>query len=379
MSASDWRITLADVVIGEAEHRAIDDVLRSGWLSMGPRTEEFERALGETLEAENVVAVTNGTAAIHLAAATLGLGPGDEVIVPALTFVAGAAGILQTGASVVLGDSTSLDDFALDPAEVDRLTGPRTRALMVVHYGGYPADMEALAAAAEQHGLLLIEDAAHAIGASVNGRACGTLGDAGCFSFFPNKNMTTGEGGALVLRDRERAEQARRLRSHAMTTLTWDRHRGHASSYDVVGFGFNYRIDELRAALGLAQLARLDELNAARAHLAAQYRERLSSVDRLAMPSHGARGVSAHHLAVVVAESRELRDRLAARLREHRIQTSVHYPAISRFTAYARLEASVPRAEEIADRVLTLPLHPRLTETDVDLVCETILGELSVP
>jgi dTDP-4-amino-4,6-dideoxygalactose transaminase len=236
-----------------------------------------------------------------------------------------------------------------------------------------------LAAAARRHGLLLIEDAAHAIGASVDGHACGTLGDAGCFSFFPNKNMTTGEGGALVARDDEIAERARRLRSHAMTTLTWDRHRGHASSYDVVDFGFNYRIDELRAALGLSQLARVDRLNAARARIAARYRERLSGLQRITMPSHGARGVSAHHLAVLVAESRELRDRLAARLRERRIQTSVHYPAISRFSAYAYLGASVPRAEEIADRALTLPLHPRLTEADVGLVCDTVADAVGGP
>jgi dTDP-4-amino-4,6-dideoxygalactose transaminase len=373
MTEPRWRITLADVVIGDEERQAVDDVLRAGWLSMGPRTEQFERALGEMLGSQHVLAVTNGTAAIHLAAAALGLGPGDEVIVPALTFVASAAGIRQTGASIVLGDSTSLDDFALDPAEIDRLAGPRTRAVVILHYGGYPADTRALLAAAERHDLLVIEDAAHAIGGSVDGRACGTFGDAGCFSFFPNKNMTTGEGGALVLRDGGAAERARLLRSHAMTTLTWDRHQGHASSYDVVGLGFNYRIDELRAALGLAQLARLSELNAARAKTAARYRERLVGSGRISLPSQGTRGVPAHHLAVVLAESRQLRDELRTALRETGIQTSVHYPVISRFTEYARDEASVPRAVEIAERAVTLPLHPRLTEADVDLVCDALL------
>lgn len=369
-----WRITLADVVIGDEERRAVDEVLRSGWLSMGPRTEQFERALGEMLAARHVLAVTNGTAAIHLAAAALGLGPGDEVIVPALTFVASAAGIRQTGASVVLADSTSLDDFALDPAEIDRLAGPRTRAIVILHYGGYPADMPALLAAAEEHDLLVIEDAAHAIGGSVDGRACGTFGDAGCFSFFPNKNMTTGEGGALTLRDGGAAERARLLRSHAMTTLTWDRHQGHASSYDVVGLGFNYRIDELRAALGLAQLAGLGEFNAARAKAAARYRERLAGKGRVSFPSQGARGEPAHHLAVVLAESRQLRDEVRTALREAGIQTSVHYPVISRFAEYARDEASVPRAEEIAERAVTLPLHARLTEADVDFVCDVLVA-----
>lgn len=373
MSEPDWRITLADVAIGDEERQAVDDVLRSGWLSMGPRTEEFERALGDTLGTPNVLAVTNGTAALHLAAAALGLGPGDEVIVPALTFVASAAGIRQTGASVVLGDSLSLDDFALDPAEIDRLARPATKAVVILHYGGYPADTDALLAAAQRHGLLVIEDAAHAIGASVGGRACGTIGDAGCFSFFPNKNMTTGEGGAVVFRNEEPGERARRLRSHAMTTLTWDRHRGHASSYDVLELGFNYRIDEIRAVLGIVQLGRLPQLNKARRRLVERYRARLAGSARVAMPTHGGRGTSAHHLATLVAESEALRDELREALRAERIQTSVHYPAISRFTAYAGLQARVPRAEEIAARALTLPLHPNLSDTDVDLVCGVVL------
>ena len=373
MSEPGWRITLADVVIGDEEREAVDEVLRSGWLSMGPRTEEFERALGATLGVANVLAVANGTAALHLAAAALELGPGDEVIVPALTFVASAAGIRATGASVVLGDSLSLDDFALDPAEIDRLAGPATRAVVILHYGGHPADVDALLAAAERHGLLVIEDAAHALGASVDGRACGALGDAGCFSFFPNKNMTTGEGGAVAFAGEDAAERGRRLRSHEMTTLTWDRHRGHASSYDVLGLGFNYRIDEIRAALGTVQLGRLPQLNETRGALSERYRKRLAASERVAVPSQGGRGRSAYHLATLVADSPELRDELREALRAERIQTSVHYPAISTFTAYAGSRAHVPRAEEIAARSLTLPLHPNLRFEDVDLVCDVVL------
>jgi len=374
MTVPDWRITLADVTIGDEDRQAVDEVLRSGWLSMGPRTEAFEQALGRMLGAPHVLAVANGTAALHLAAEALGLGPGDEVIVPALTFVAGAAAMRQSGAEIVLADSLSLEDFSLAPDEIDRLAGPRTRAVVIFHYGGYPADVEALLDAAERHGLLVIEDAAHAIGAELDGRACGTFGDAGCFSFFPNKNMTTGEGGALVLRDGVAAERARLLRSHAMTTLTWDRHRGHASSYDVLELGFNYRLDELRAAIGLVQLERLPGLNAARKALMERYRQRLAGSTRLTVPAHGSRGTSAHHLAVAVAESEELRDHLRSTLREARIQTSLHYPAISGFTAYAATSAAVPRAEEIASRALTLPLHPKLTPEDIDVVCDALLA-----
>src|SRR5207244_2479327 len=194
-----------------------------------------------------------------------------------------------------------------------------------------------------------------------------------CFSLFPNMNVTTGEGGAVTFRDASAAARARQLRSHGMTTLTWDRHRGHASSYDVVEVGFNYRIDELRAALGIVQLSRLDELNAIRRALTERYRTRLASVGTGRFPSLGGRGTSACHLVPFVAETGELRSRLVAKLTEARIQTSVHYPAMHRFSAYEREgPASLPVAESIADRVMTLPLHPNLSEADVDEICSLI-------
>ncbi len=371
MSESRWRITLADVSIGDAERAAVDEVLRSGWLSMGPVTERFEDAFAALLGVQEAVAVTNGTAALHLAAAALGLGPGDEVICPSMTFVAAAAGMRHTGAGVQLADSSSLDDFCLDPGEIERLAGPKTKAVLVLHYGGYPAEMDAITAAARDRGLLVIEDAAHAVGATLDGRHCGTIGDAGCFSFFANKNVTTAEGGMVVFRDPEVAARSRRLRSHGMTTLTWDRHRGHAFEYDVLDLGFNYRIDELRAALGLVQLERLPELNAARGRLTQRYAQNIDG-GPLERPTFGLRGEPAHHLAPVLAGSREQRDTLRAALRASGVQTSVHYPAIHRFTHYASDGLRLPKAEEIAERVLTLPLHANLSLDDVDEVCAAL-------
>ena len=369
-TAAPWRITLADVVLDERERATVDEVLQSGWLSMGPRTEAFEAAFAERIPG-HAVAVTNGTAALHLAAEALGIGPGDEVICPTLTFVASAAAMVQAGATVRLADSTSLDDFSLDPGEIDRLVTPQTKAVVVVHYGGAPADMAAIRAAANKHGLLVIEDAAHALGSTLDGVPCGSLGDAGCFSFFPNKNLTTGEGGMTVFRDEHAAQRARLLRSHGMTALTWDRHHGHATGYDVVEFGFNYRIDEPRAALGLVQLTRLDELNAVRAELVSRYRENLAGTPFM-VPSQGDRGTSAHHLVVTLAPSPEDRERARERLREQRIQTSVHYPPIHLFSRYRSAEERLARAEEIADRVVTLPLHPKMTEADVDEICAAL-------
>jgi dTDP-4-amino-4,6-dideoxygalactose transaminase len=374
-----WRITLADVWIGDEERAAVDEVLRSGWLSMGPRTQAFEEAFAEFIHAQHAFAVTNGTAALHLAAAALDLGSDDEIIVPALTFVASAAAMRQTGARVRLADSTSLDDFSIDPAAVERLLTPKTRAVVVVHYGGYAVDFEALDRMTADRGIAIIEDAAHALGSVFDGRACGTLGASSAFSFFPNKNMTTGEGGMVVVQDDATADRVRLLRSHAMTTLTWDRHRGHASSYDVVGLGFNYRIDEIRAALGIVQLARLPELNDKRRLLAARYRERLDGAAGLRIPTFGARGVSACHLAPLVVESEQGRDAIRERLRSERIQTSLHYPAIHRFSAYAEAGESLPVAESIAARSLTLPLHPKLSIEDVDQVCDVVLEAAEEP
>jgi dTDP-4-amino-4,6-dideoxygalactose transaminase len=372
VTATPWRITLADVVVDERERRAVDEVLRGGWLSMGPITERFEAEFSRYLQGGHAVAVTNGTAALHLAAVALGIGPGDEVICPTLTFVATAAAMLQAGATVRFADSTSLDDFSIDPTEIDRLVTERTKAVVVVHYGGFPVDMDAIYAAASRHGLLVIEDAAHALGSELDGEPCGRLGNAGCFSFFPNKNMTTGEGGMVVFRKEDAAAAARSLRSHAMTTLTWDRHRGHATGYDVVDLGFNYRIDEIRAALGSVQISRMDELNEARAKLAERYRDRLVG-SAFAVPSFGRRGRSAYHLEAVVSSSPDERDRARERLRRLRIQTSVHYPPVHRFSYYRDRTLELPRAEEIADRVVTLPLHPKLTDADVDIVCNALL------
>lgn len=369
--AAPWRIALADVSISDDDRAAVMAVLDSGWLSMGPVTAQFEEELGAALGTEHALAVTNGTAALHLAAAALGLGPGDEVICPSLTFVASAAAMRQTGATVKLADVTSTDDLTLDPSEILRLLTPRTKAIVVMHYGGYASSMAEIMSLAREHGLFVIEDAAHAPGATLDGAALGTIGDAGCFSFFPNKNLTTGEGGAVVFRDKQHSDRARLLRSHAMTTLTWDRHRGHATSYDVLDVGFNYRIDEIRAALGVSQLRRLPAFTEARAQIAHQYRARLSSHAGLDVPFSAPRGEPSFHIAPVLARSLEARDAIREMLRTERIQTSIHYPPIHRFTSYPGA-GPLPVTDEVADRVLTLPLHPGLTPADIDDVCDLL-------
>jgi dTDP-4-amino-4,6-dideoxygalactose transaminase len=300
MTESRWRVPLSDITVDAELADAVLAVVRSGWWSMGPRVTEFEREFADFCGAHHAVAVANGTAALHLALLAVGCGPGDEVVVPSLNFVAAANAVAVTGAEPVFCDIVGSDELNLDPDDAEAAVGPRTKALVVLHYAGFPCAMAALGAIAERHGLAVVEDAAHAPGASLGGRMCGTIGDIGCFSFFSNKNLPIGEGGMIVTGDGQLAERLRLLRSHGMTTLTWDRHRGHASSYDVVAAGFNYRLDEVRAAVGLVQLRRLPEENKARGRILARYREALDGVQGLVMPfGDSVRDrTSSHHLAV---------------------------------------------------------------------------------
>ena len=271
----DWLVPLADLDYGIEEEEAVLAVLRSKWLTMGAVTQEFEAQFAHLTGSKYAFAVSNATEALHLACLALGIGPGDEVIVPSLTFVATANAVLYTGAEVRFADILGPHDLTIDPAEIERLLTPHTKAVIVMHYGGYPCHMDDVMAIADHHGLSVIEDAAHAPGASLDGKMLGAIGDVGCFSFFSNKNLSTGEGGMLVTDRKDIADKVRLQRSHGMTTLTYDRHKGHAHSYDVLDLGYNYRIDEIRSALGLAQLKKLAVNNARRLAFTHQYREAL--------------------------------------------------------------------------------------------------------
>ena len=376
-----WKIPLADVTLGPEEIAAVTAVLQSGWLSMGPKTQEFEARFARFLGVKHALAVANGTAALHLACEVLGLGAGDEVLCPALTFVASANAILYTGARPVFVDISGPHDLNLSVADAARKVSERTRAIMVVHYGGYPADLDALGALARRHGLRIIEDCAHAPGALYQGpqgpRPAGTWGDIGCFSFFANKNLTTGEGGMVITDDDELARKIKTARSHGMTSLTWDRHQGHASSYDVVARGYNYRLDEMRAALGLIQLSRLAPGNARRRELTRAYQPRLSGLAGLKLPFLNAPEGSAHHLFPVLLAEPAARADFMATLARQGIQTSIHYPPVHLFSYYRGLwppgyDHQLPLTEDVAARLVTLPLYPGLHLSQIDLVCAAI-------
>jgi dTDP-4-amino-4,6-dideoxygalactose transaminase len=349
---------------------------------MGPRTKAFEEAVAAHTGSPHAIAVSSGTAALHLACAALDLHEGDEVIVPAFTFLASANAPRYRGATPVLCDVTQPDRPNLDPEDVERRITPRTRAVIAVHMLGYPADIPALQTLCQDHGLALIEDAAQGFGARVDpqGTQAGAAGRLGCLSFFSKKQLCVGEGGMVLTADAELAAKVRALRSHAMTSGTWDRHRGHEDSYDVVDIGFNFRLDEPRAALGLSRLQRVNAEIAHRRAAVRAYRERIKNLAGVTpMWDDDAAVEAASHFAFAVlfesaAERARVRDALAAA----GIQTT-RYPVLHALTEFARFAASgeLPHAEAAAERHLALPLSSHTTEAQIDLVVDALSAALA--
>lgn len=374
-----WKIPLSDIDFGPEERIAVDNVLQSRWLTMGSITEEFEQAFAAYIGAKYAIAVTNATAALHLSCVVAGLGPGDEAIVPSLTFVATANAVRYTGAIPVFADIAGEQDLNISYHSIEKAINERTRAILVMHYGGYACDMPSIMELARERGLKVIEDAAHAVGSELAGVNLGIWGDLGCFSFFSNKNMTTGEGGMIVTNDEAYSQRLHLLRSHGMTTLTWDRHKGHAWSYDVVDLGYNYRIDEIRAALGKVQLGKLAVNNKHRRRLTQVYREALQELTpQVVVPFANHAGISAAHLMPVLLPVGTNRSSFMDGMKSQGIQTSFHYPPIHTFTAYNgnNLKYSLPNTEEIAAREVTLPLYPTMSDEDVFTVAKAIAQTL---
>jgi dTDP-4-amino-4,6-dideoxygalactose transaminase len=370
------KIPLSDIDMGKEEIDAVTEVLKSKWLSMGPITLEFENKFSNFLGIKHSFGVCNGTAALHIANKVLGIGKGDEVILPSLTFVATSNATLYCGAKPVFADIKSLDNLNISPDDILEKITTKTKAITVVHYGGYPCDMDAIMQIAEDHDLRVIEDAAHAPGAVYKDKMCGTIGDVGCFSFFPNKNMVTGEGGMIVTNNDDLAEKFRTIRSHSMTKLTWDRHKGHAYSYDVVDLGFNYRINEIASAIGQIQLSKLEKNNKKREKLVNEYIKQFKSIENISIPFMDYEGKSSYHLFPLILSGHISRDEIIKELTNMDIQTSVHYPPIHLFSYYQQnldlKDLSLPKTELVSQQVLSLPLYPNMKEEDFRYVCKSL-------
>jgi dTDP-4-amino-4,6-dideoxygalactose transaminase len=359
-------VPLYDLRLEPEDVQAVMEVLESGWLTLGPRTREFETAFASHLGVRHAVAVSSCTAALHLAYLAAGVGPGDEVIVPSLTFAATAAAVIYCGGTPVFADILGPHDFGLDPDDVEHRIGPRTKAVCAVHFAGYPAAVDRLRALCDAHGLALIEDAAHAPSADFEGRKLGAWGRAGAFSFFSNKVLSCGEGGLLATDDDDVAALAGSLRSHGMSQT------GETDSHDVVGLGFNYRLDEPRSALLLSRLARLGPEIERRRELTRAYRGKLAGMRHVLLPYDDADvGRSSCYVMPMLVDDDGRRDAVRLRLRdEHGIQTSVLYPAVHEFTAYRSRfgEHRLPHSERVARTEITIPLFAHLDEVTQDRV-----------
>jgi dTDP-4-amino-4,6-dideoxygalactose transaminase len=372
-----WIARLSELDFDETELAGVLDAIDSEWITAGPRTAEFEKAFAAVCGTSDAIAVSNGTAALFLALKALGIGPGDEVLCPSLTFVATAAAVIHCGARPVLVDICSAEDPTMDPVDAEQKITARTKAILPVHYAGIPANMHALTSLAKAHGLLIVEDAAHAPGARYDGRPCGSWSDAGCFSFFGNKNITTAEGGMITTSNPELAAHIRLLRSHGMTVNSWDRENGRPGHYDVTEFGFNFRFDDIRAALGLAQLAKLERINFQRKELSRLYNLLLSeSEPDLVLPfaSIPLDKDPSYHLYPVLFPTSEERDSMEELLREDGIQTSIHYKPIHCFKAFRDVDPgiSLPITEHFAERELSLPLYPSMTDSHIESVVSAV-------
>jgi dTDP-4-amino-4,6-dideoxygalactose transaminase len=378
-SESPKLLPLFDLRLEEPDLQAVADTLRSGWLSMGPRTEAFEEAFAAHLGAKHAVAVSSCTAALHLAYTAAGVGPGDEVIVPSYTFTATASAVLYCGGTPVFADIIGPHDLSIDPDEVRRLITPRTKAVTAVHFAGYAAPVDRLVALCSDHDVMLIEDAAHSPGATLHGRKLGTFGRAGAFSLFSNKVLSAGEGGLLVTDDDRVAMLARRLRNHAMPVTSWEKHQGADSTYDVVALGYNYRIDDPRSALALSRLHRLTEEIDRRRELTRRYRAELRALPSVFVPFRDEQvETSSCYVMPILVDDPARRDEVRLRLRlQHGVQTSIFYPPVHQFSVYRKRfpDVSLPRTESAASREITIPLFAHMTSTEQDRVLDALAQE----
>lgn len=374
-----WKVQLFKLNYDEMEPQAVKDVLDSAWITMGQKTIDFETKFAEYLGyGVKGLAVSNCTAALHLALIALGVKEGDEVITPSLTFVADQNVTSMVGAKNVLADITSYEDWSMDPKDIEARITSKTKALILVHYAGFACDMDAIVDICKRHNIYLIEDCAHTPGADYKGRPLGTFGDVAAFSFFTNKNLSVGEGGMIITKSDELLEKFKGLRAHGMSVPSFDRFKGRAITYDVVAPGLNYRIDEMRSALGLVQLSKLDKANQSRTDLVHHYYERLDGVKGITIPFRNfTRGKPNFHIMPIMLDDNIDRVKLITSMKEDGIQTSIHYPVIQKFTAYEGKVNSTPKAEYVSEHELTLPLYPTMTMEEVDLVCDALIKGLS--
>jgi len=363
--------------VTEEDKKAVLEVLDSRWLTGGPKAKEFEKLFTDYTGAKYSVSVNSCTAALHLAMRALNIGPGDEVIVPVLTFAATANAPLFVGAKPVFADVDE-KTFNISPKQIEQKITKKTKAIIVVHYGGQPCDMKEIMEIAEDHDVKVVEDCAHALSALYQGKNVGTFGAVGCFSFYPTKIITTLEGGMATTQDKEIANKMQILREHGMTRTAFARENKANWYYDVVDLGYNYRMNEVQAALGISQLKRIDEINEKRKEAAKYYTKRLSEIEGIITPYEAEDRTHLYHLYVIRVLKKKFgidRNDLFKNLSASGIGTSVHYTPLHFLTFYKNLgygNQSFPVAERVSKEILSLPLFPTISKLQINFVVKEI-------
>ncbi len=374
----DARLVFGAPVIGEAEISSVVECLRSRWIGLGPRVEQLEQEFARYKGAPYAAAVSSGTAAIHLALVALGIGAGDQVIAPAMTFCSTIHSIVHTGARPVLVDCNR-STFNIDPGLIEKAITPRTRALLVVHMCGRCCEMDAIMEIARRHELRVIEDCAHAIESSYHSQPAGLMGDAGCFSFYPTKNVATCDGGMVITRDPELQERIKVLSLHGMTADAWSRFVGGPSGYEVVAAGFKYNMTDLAAALALPQLGMIEEHGKRRDQVWQAYNERLSGMPLVLPPPAEPDTRHARHLYTPLLSLEETgapREKIIAALAAENIGVGIHYVPVHQQPYYRErfglADSDFPNATFVGERTISLPLSPAMSEQDVEDVATAL-------
>jgi dTDP-4-amino-4,6-dideoxygalactose transaminase len=375
----NYKIPLFDLNFDSKEGQAAQEVIESRWISTGPKTAAFETKFANMLGVKHAIALSNCTVALHLALKLLDVKAGDEVICPSLTFVATCNSIRYVDAVPVFADVESLKKPIICPKDIRAKVTSKTKAIIVMHYGGFACDMDEIMKIAAEFNLKVIEDSCHAPFSEYKGKKVGTIGDVGCFSFFSNKNISTGEGGMLITNNDSFAVRTKLLRSHGMTTMSYERAKGHSTSYDVIELGFNYRMDDIRSAIGLVQLDKIEEDLRKRAEVRKLYIKELNAIKGVIIPFEDNQEFSSNYIFPIVLENVDSarRDEVRNKLAEAGIQTSMHYPAVHRFSIYEEFYTKLPITDLMVNSMITLPMYAKLTNEDVITIREALVKSLN--
>lgn len=368
-----YKIPLFKLNFDKKEEEAALKTIQSRWISTGPKCKEFEDMFSCEINVRHSLTTSSCTGSLHMAVVALGIKQGDEVIVPSLTFAATVNVVKYVGATPIFADVVGYHNLTIDPLDIEKKITSKTKAIIVMHYGGYACEMGAIMKIARKHNLSVIEDSSHAPLSEYDNQKVGGIGDIGTFSFFSNKNVSTGEGGMIVTNNDELYERLKLIRSHGMTTLSFERAKGHSTSYDVVDMGFNYRMDDIRASIGIEQFKKLpNDLNK-RVYVRNKYIELLKDIPGIIVPFIKHTHFTSNYIFVIVLENIDkTRDFVREELAKRGIQTSVHYPAVHLFSIYKTDFIKLPKTEYLSENLITLPMYSGLKEEEIEYVVDSL-------